>query len=187
MVRQLLVLALGVSVGMGCLLSNPPDFEEPVDHPPVIVLRDPLSTMVTIDKDGESPTTVFQAVISDGNVDQILPYRWFLDYGPDESPQCGLVRDYLALPSENDDPERTAVYTLDHRLLTTSLSEGQCHRLTLIVTDGQWRDGEHDGCGEVADGSNRALADWWILVYDDLNLSSEASMEDCLHLASQNP
>jgi hypothetical protein len=186
MVRRLLILAAGASTAMGCLLSNPPDFEEPVEHPPVVVQRSPLASILAVDRDDTtSPTTTFQAVVSDANVNQVLFYRWFLDFHPDASPQCGLVRGFLALPNENGDPERTAVYNLDHRILTTG--QGLCHRLSLVVADGEWLDGPHEGCSEVAEGVNRALADWWIIAHDASTSVDEITMGDCLPLASQNP
>ena len=171
---------------LGCLLSNPPDYEPQVDHPPVILERTPLASIVTVERDDpSSPTTLFEAVISDGNVDQILRYRWFLDFHADTEPQCGLVRGFLALPNEDGSPERTAVYNLDHRILT--VGPGQCHRLTLVVTDGEWLGGPHEGCSEVVEGANRALADWWILAYDQSTSLDDVTLGDCLPLASESP
>lgn len=171
-----------VLMSPGCLLSNPPDFEETIGHRPVVLLRTPASQIVAIAKDDpEVGTTAFQAEVWDGDVDQILRYRWFLDYSPDALPQCGLVRGFLAL--SNGEEQRTAVYNLDHRVLTA----GECHRLVVVVSDGEWRDGPHEGCAEVVQGANRTVADWWIVAYDTQLTVDDVTMGDCLPLASQNP
>ncbi len=183
MVRRLLGIILGGILGCGCLLSNPPDYEESIEHHPHIKLRHPSQQIVAIQTDDPSGTiqTVFQLEVWDGDVDQILRHRWFLNFDPDVEPQCNLVEEYLTVPSGQE--ERIVDYPLRHKMLTV----GQCHRLTTVVTDGEWLDGPRQGCAELTEGSNKLVADWWIVAYDESVSVEEVTFYQCLTLAGKGP
>lgn len=182
MVRGLLPLLLGMTSMCSCLLSNPPDNDDPTSHRPVVVVRHPSSDMVFIEKDNaEIQTTTFQADIWDGDVDDFLSYRWFLDFRHDPATQCGLERDFISI-NPNREEIRSAVFNMNHNRLST----GVCHRLTLVVTDGEWRDGPHAGCAEVAEGAHRVVSNWWLEAYNS-STGSVVTLEDCGSLAGEIP
>jgi hypothetical protein len=183
MVRGLLQLLFGMSTMCSCILSNPPDNDDETTHRPVVVLRDPGSDIVRIVKDDtEVQTTTFQADIWDGDVEDYLSYRWFLDFRQEPATQCGLERDFISIPPTPRNEIRTAVFNLNHNRLST----GVCHRLTLAVTDGEWRDGPHAGCAEVAEGANRVIVHWWLEAYRSSE-GAVVTLEDCLSLAGEVP
>lgn len=183
MVRHLLIVCFGAMVQMSCLLSNPPDFEEPMSYGPVIYQTTPMADLYAIDRDADPGMTNFRAWARDYNLDQTLLFRWYLDFGRDR-PRCGCIRSFQALPL--DEGRHLADYTLPHSLST--LDPGSCHRLTVVFTDGQWtEDPEGCDCPWVGDGENRTSNDWWLGVADEEFLIDEVSFGDCLALSSSNP
>jgi hypothetical protein len=181
MVRGLLALVLGGWLGCGCLLSNPPDYVDPEEHWPLFVSRIPEKVHVAVDvgaDDFPQSLGLFEAVVHDGNVDQELRYRWFMDYDPerpDRPAPCGLQVDKTIGPSGL--PERTigAPSGAWYKVLVV----GDCHRLTLVVTDGSF---EPEGCAAVTEGSHRIANDWWLLIFDEAAGVSleEVRAADCL-------
>jgi hypothetical protein len=161
MVQRLLGLVIGGCLGCGCLLSNPPDYEDPVDYRPAVVSRSPASQFVSIQTDDPLHYQMaFSLEVWDGNVDQVLQHRWFLDYRPDAVPRCNLVE-------ERREPSGQEVREPLFRLPYEALTAGMCHRLSAVITDGEWADGPGEGCSEAAEGANRIVVDWWIAAYDE--------------------
>ena len=177
----MLAVFLGGCFVCGCLLSNPPDYDEPLDYRPAIDLRDPSDIVLKINVDELSTQTYFELRVWDGNVDQVLRHRWFLNYDPDVEPRCNLASEYLNLATGQE--VREVVYPLPHKILTP----GNCHRLSAVVTDGEWLDGPRHGCSETVEGANRVLADWLILAHDNSMAAEEVLADECLPLATYDP
>lgn len=179
MVRALLGLVLGGLLVSGCLLSNPPDYDDSDDHWPVFVSVLPPGTLVEVNQTQEgwarNLTGSFGAVVRDGNVDQAIRYRWFLDYEPPTTPgsTCGL-EDRLTL-EPNGLEERTVgapVGQWHERLIA-----GGCHRLSLVVTDGNF---EPEGCAAVTEGSHVIFRDWYLGVHSADHPFDTVDFAECL-------
>ena len=186
MVRRLLVLGLGAVVQVGCLLSNPPDHDEPTSFTPVVEQTSPMARLYAINRDDPSRLTTFRAWVRDDNLEQSLKFRWYLDFDPDTTTTttCGCIFSSQAL-SLGDGRHRTE-YPLLHS--TTSLTAPSCHRLTVVITDGEWaEDPDECGCPYVVEGSNRTFVDWWLGVHNDDVLVDEVSFGECLILSTRNP
>ena len=182
MVRPLLLLPIGAAFLWGCLLSNPPDYEEPIDYRPVVEQFEPKQ-LVSINLDETPGYTTFTADLRDENLDQNLQFRWYLNFTPkvEEGDQCGCIYSALA-------PRRAEEGTHRAQILfpVSLLVEGKCHRLTVVVTDGQWTDAEGNcGCTGVEEGANRTFVDWLIAALS-ANVE-DASFRDCQTQMSNNP
>mgnify|MGYP001553812482 CR=1 FL=1 len=152
------VILAAVAGGWGCLLSNPPDYNDPA-HRPVLYNFEPAPPQLQIDIDGVmAPSTERFAVdVWHGDPDRELRFRWFLNYDPNnaDTTRCGYIADYNATREE----QRTDAETIG------SFRSGQCNRVSVVVTDGQWLNGDQEGCAQVAEGANWTYHDWWILAY----------------------
>ena len=161
-----------------CLLANPPDYDEAEDHWPVLVRTDP-APLVEVDLEADDfPSGLvssFGAVARDGNLDQDLRYRWFLDYSADapDQPFCGRIDEQTLRPT--GEPERLVASPIGQ--WPYLLDAGYCHRLTLVVTDGEFTE---DGCAAVVEPAHRIWNDWWLGVHDTDNPLSSVDFSRCL-------
>jgi len=181
MVRTLLPVLVGAVLGCSCLVSNPPDYDS-VGHRPTVESRDPAGQFVEVDLDSVTPSSlVFHAEIWDGDLEDVLGLRCFLDYHPEADPRCGYTNDYPIL-----DTTPGGMRTATCRPFRGRLAPG-CHRVTMVVTDGEWHCGEQTGCAGIEEPGHAALADWYILAYDSTRGIDEVLMSECLPLQQQNP
>jgi len=166
----LLGTAVGGWLACGCLLANPPDYDE--QEVLAIVSRSPDSDHVEIDLDLETrqlqqKLTGFDAVVRVGKASQQVVYRWFLDYDPldvTKVPACGLLDD-TEVASPTTDPLKRRVANA-YPWWSSLLEAGQCHRLSLVVTDGDFAEG---GCAKVSEGASRVTNDWWLTPFNTEN------------------
>jgi hypothetical protein len=165
----------------GCLLSNPPDYDDVGTHAPVIFQHTPPGDFVSIDVESSRPITVFRAWARDEDLGGVLRFRWYLDFN-DEASTCKCQ--YSGQAPNFGDGEYLAEFPLFNGNLTN-----KCNRLTVIVTDGEWLDGLGDepGCPQVEDGANRAANDWWILPYSSDGPIGLVAAADCASLETENP
>ena len=181
MVRGLLPILVGAVLGCSCLVSNPPDYDS-VGHRPAVVSRDPAGLFFEVDLDAVTPSSlVFHAEVWDGDLDDVLGFRCFLDFRPEAEPRCGYTNDYPLL-----DTTPSGMRTATCRPFRSPLAPG-CHRVTMVITDGEWHCGEQAGCGGIEEPGNAVLADWWILAYDSTWGTDAVLMADCLSPGQQNP
>ncbi len=146
MVRSLLPIVVGAMLGCSCLISNPPDYDT-VGHRPAVDSRDPAGRIFEVDLNTDSPSSlIFQAAIWDGDVDDVLRHRCFLDYHPEALPRCGITDDY-SIDATGED-----LRTATCRPFRGHLSPG-CHIVTMVITDGEWLCGEQTGCAGIVEGS----------------------------------
>jgi hypothetical protein len=183
MVRHLLPLVAGALASWGCVLSNPPDFEEGGGHSPVITQYAPGLAHNQIDTES-GRTTKFRAWVRDEDRGDHVWFRWYLDYLPD-SPACACMW-WGQAPRQGE-----ADYLVEWGLYNglPALSAGKCHRLTVVVSDGPWLDelDEECGCPQVVDGANRVAHDWWIGAFSESNRFDDIPYRDCFALDQQNP
>lgn len=175
MVRPLLPLLAGALVSWGCVLSNPPDFEQGGNHPPVIFRYDPSQDIIQIDTENER-ITKFRAWVRDEDRGDQVWYRWYIDYASDEL-ACSC-QDWGRAPRQGD-----GVYGIDWGLYNgfSALSAGKCHRLTVVVSDGPWLDGVEEDCGcpPVVDGALRVVRHWLIGAYSEAAPFDGIFLRDC--------
>jgi len=162
-----------------CLLANPPDYDDAEDHWPVFVRTDPAGALVEVDLEADDfpagLVSSFGAVARDGNLDQDLLYRWFLDYSADAPDRqfCGRVDQQRLRPTGA--PERTVASPIGQ--WPYLLEAGRCHRLTLVATDGEFAEA---GCAAVVEPSHRISTDWWLGVRDTDNPLTSVDFTRCL-------
>lgn len=180
MVRSLLPVLVGAVFGCSCLVSNPPDYDS-TGHRPAVESRDPAGWFIELNLDEVTPSSlVFHTEIWDGDEDDVLRHRCFLDFRPDGEPRCGVANDYAIL-----DTTPAGMRTAQCRPFRSPLAAG-CHRVTMVITDGEWHCPDQTGCAGIVEPGNAALAEWWILAYDSTVGIGEVLMSDCL-TAQQNP
>lgn len=181
MVCRLLVMSLGVMTQMSCLLSNPPDYDDPMNVVPVVLARRPQAPLYEIDK--AKNQTTFRVDVRDNNGDQTLRFRWYLDYDR-EAFECGCRRSDDAPPLVSGEYE--SHYDLDHSI--AALKAPSCHRLTVVITDGEWLENpDGRGCPTLVEEANKIGVDWYLGVYDVGAPATEVSFSKCVSLTSNNP
>lgn len=179
-VRPLLGICCAGFLVCGCLITNPPDYDDPPDYHPSFVKVYPSEPFREFNLSDPS-VEEFEVQVRDGNVDQAIAYRWFLNYSTKTVPYCGRVNQERKQGDgiqEIRESVRLEVNQTDARLTV-----GSCHRLTVVVTDGEWLETPLEGCATVEDGANRLVADWWLVVYDESVDPDEISIRDCRMLA----
>lgn len=182
MVCRLLVLGLGVMTQMSCLLSNPPDYDDPINVVPVALTKNPQLPLIEIDL--SDPRTGFEIEVRDDNVEQTLRFRWYLDFDSDEL-ECGCQDADDALPL--GDGQYEAQYNLHHSLGVLAKSP-RCHRVTVVVTDGEWLENVDGlGCPDLSGEGNRISLDWWLGVRDANGTVDTVSFADCSTLSKRIP
>lgn len=183
MVRPLLPLLTGALLSWGCVLSNPPDFEEGGSHLPVIYQTDPPLAHNLLDTRASRHTT-FRAWVSDEDRGDIVWYRWYLNYDA-SVPGCNCQ------VGGQEPITGAADYRVDWRLYNglAGLTAGRCHRLTVVVSDGPWLDASDDECGcpQVADGALRDLHDWWLGAFNESISPETISWYPCYTAEQRNP
>jgi hypothetical protein len=175
--RNMLFIQL-VLWGWGCLLSNPPDYDELGNRWPVVTHIDPQQLIVTVDlTDEESPRTPFTVKVWDADESDSISHRWFVDYQPlpeDTGNLCEVI-----WHRNNSLADERGVREVKHLFSSDILRSGGCTRLTVAITDGRWQEEEpQESCGAVVEGDHRLVVDWWIVTPDDTD--TLPSVEECL-------
>lgn len=162
-------------------MTNPPDYDDPVQHPPIIQSRTPENPFVDVDLSAVPPLPTFEATVRDNDLDDDIRYRWYFDYTNQAPLDCPLITETSA--QQTADPAVRVVARPPTGFWSDRLVAGRCHRLTLVVTDGAF---EPDGCTVVTEGSRRATFDWWLLAFDESAGVSreEVRAADCATLAA---
>ena len=153
-----------MSLLSGCLVADPPTYEEPPPTPPVFDLANAnpfIGGVIVVDRRGTNPTRVVNVSVpfrSSDNGDSVIA-ALHLDWSFEgEGFTEGLAE---IAPSTFDDTERTIDLTwrLDHRPPTAG-----CHTLTLLAAHESNWETETFRPHIIRGRNDTAMATWWVNV-----------------------
>jgi hypothetical protein len=160
MATPLLLGALAAALlAEGCIIAEPPEFDEPQRTPPVLDLAHAtpaITNIQVLEADrGPNHALTFHVPVRSEDLGQELAYRLLLNYG--------ASNEYLEAadsvpPSTFNDTSRIIAFSW----LTQRAPVG-CQQLTLFVTHSLNRDPETK---QLIDPNDVALATWWLDVED---------------------
>lgn len=166
----LLCWALTLLLFTGCIVADPPQYEEPKRTPPILALSRAQPSpfwLVIIDREsnvtGNSQLQVNVPVRSDDQGELIM-YTLFVDY-PAQDPPILLAANQREEPSTMDDESRV----LDATVTMGGQVERGCHQLTLIAAhESSWDSSTYQPRLD-APKDDIAIATWWMHVDPPMN------------------
>jgi len=154
------VALVSSAVGVGCITTNPIEFQPEQNFPPSIISQPlaefPLNQIGQIDLDipVEPPEMPLEVIIRDPNVDQTLEYRMFLD-APEPPAVERPIQEGEIIPSGF--VERPSFFAISY----DELAPGRCHKIELVVVGRFISNVEQRRPEEEGDAD---LATWWVEV-----------------------
>lgn len=146
---------LAAVVCPGCLILDPTDFPDPENQRPVILSADPPAGEVQfVDRRSVAPI-VLELRVYDGNEQDVLDARAFVDPAIDEARQG-----QIEFARDPEDPrERTVTVELDLVPFTRG-----CHVIEVDIADSS--SSSWVGPREVAAGVGKASETWFYVAHD---------------------
>jgi hypothetical protein len=154
----------------GCLIFDPTDFPDPENQLPVISWTEPPAGEVQfVDRRRVEPV-VLQLLVFDGNEEDVLDARAFVDPAVDEARRERQITFERA--PQGDPRERNVTVELD----LVSFTRG-CHVIEVVVADSSstsWI-----GPREVAAGVGKASETWFYVAHDGDGFEDVATLASC--------
>jgi hypothetical protein len=136
----------------GCLVTNPVDFNDPTEIPPVIVdsAKLPIGSIVKVNMDERPNTIRLPITIREDNLSQVLKVRTRIT-------KSNTIIEYTC-PETEIPPTGTNLRPYDIVIDKTSLNRGECAKVELVVS------GSFTTC--VIDQRTDALFDYAVPIDD---------------------